>query len=361
MAKRILSWFFLVPCAVLVAGAHAGLSWDGGVVMAFVLLAASFVVLLFAAGGLVSGAVGIAHALRLPKLLVGIVLVSLTTTAPEFVVSVSAALRGEPEFAVGNAVGSVICDDGLALGLMAILAPAPVLLHPRILLSANIFIALAVAVAFGAGLDGRFTRVEGLVLVGIFGLYLAWMLIAEAWRGRRGATAVEEPSAGAAHEERPLRPGAAVLAFILGVAGVLLASSIVLDSAATIATAFGVPEVIIGLTLIAIGTSLPEIATCVAAAWRGEGAIAAGDILGADILNITWILGMSAAVNPVSVRREEVLFMFPAMIVILGAMLISMWTGRRVRRAEGFILISLFAIYVALTIVLFGPSSLRPS
>ncbi|MBN1419146.1 MAG: calcium/sodium antiporter [Planctomycetes bacterium] len=356
--KRILYGLILIPCAVLVVSGHAGLSLGEGVATAFVMLGASFVVLMFAADGLVGGAVGIADALGVPKLLVGIVLVSVATTAPEFVVSVSAALRGQPEFAVGNAVGSVICDDGLALGLMAILAPAPVILDPRILRPASTFLAMAIAVAFCTALDGRFTRQEGLALVGIFVLYITWTLICEARRRRGGgAAAEEEPLPGAVHEVQVLRKGTAVLAFILGVAGVLLSSTIVLDSAAAIAVAFGVPEVIIGLTLIAFGTSLPEIATCVAAARRGEGAIAAGDILGADILNICWILGMSAVANPIAVRREEVFFMFPAMIVVVSAMLLSMWTGRRLRRAEGVLLLSLFAAYLAATVILFGPPS----
>ena len=310
----------------------------------------AFALLIYSAGFLVDGAVGIAHRTGLPKIIVGIVVVGLATTAPELAVSVAAALRGSPEIALGNAVGSVIVDDGAAIGLGMVLAPAAVAINPRIMRSVGVFVPAAGVAAFLLALNGTIGRREGAFLLAVYVVYMVVLIVTH----RRQAAEGESPDdAELAEHVKPGGIGRQVLRLAGGVAGVLLASELLVPSAQFIALELGVPEAIIGLTIIAVGTSLPEIATCVSASRKGHGDLAFGDILGADILNVLWIIGASALVNPISVERQVVLFSFPWMFAVVGAMLGLVWIGYSLRRWKGVVLLALFAVYLASTIVLF--------
>ncbi len=310
----------------------------------------AFALLIYSSGFLVDGAVGIAHRTGLPKIIVGIVVVGLATTAPELAVSVAAALRGSPEIALGNAVGSVIVDDGAAIGLGMVMAPAVVAINPRIMRSVGVFVPAAGVAAFLLALNGTIGRQEGAFLLAVYVVYMVVLIVTY----RRQAADGESPEeAELAEHAKPGGIGLHALRLAGGVAGVLLASELLVPSAQFIALDLGVPEAIVGLTIIAVGTSLPEIATCVSASRKGHGDLAFGDILGADILNVLWIIGASALVNPISVSRRVVLFSFPWMFVVVGAMLGLVWMGYSLRRWKGVVLLALFAVYLASTIVLF--------
>lgn len=310
----------------------------------------AFALLIYSAGFLVDGAVGIAHRTGLPKIIVGIVVVGLATTAPELAVSVAAALRGSPEIALGNAVGSVIVDDGAAIGLGMVMAPAVVAINPRIMRSVGMFVPAVGVAAFLLALNGTIGRLEGASLLAVYVVYMVVLIVTHRRQAAKGAPPEE---ADLAEHVKPGGIRLQVLRLAGGVAGVLLASELLVPSAQFIALELGVPEAIVGLTIIAIGTSLPEIATCVRASRKGHGDLAFGDILGADILNVLWIIGASALVNPISVARRVVLFSFPWMFVVVGAMLGLVWMGYSLRRWKGVVLLALFAVYLASTIVLF--------
>jgi len=255
------------------------------------LLLISFAILFKCADYFVAGAVGIAQVTRIPKMVVGIVLVGLATTAPEFGVSVQAAFLGHPEIALGNAIGSVICDDGV---------------------ERNVSIA-----------------------------------------SQKNQHQEEEEKA------HPLSLKISLLKkpiflFIAGICGVILSSRIVIWASIRIAQHFSLSETVIGLTIIAIGTSLPEISTCITAARKGEGEIAVGDIIGADILNILWIIGVSSIVNPIKVDLEVINFTFPYMILIVTVMLVSMRLGCRLTKGKGILLLGLYGLYLFLTLKLFS-------
>ena len=280
-------------------------------------------------------------------MLIGIVLVSLATTAPELAVSVQSALMGNPEIALGNAVGSVIVDDGVALALGALVAGSPILVNPYLLKTTGLFLIGVDLIAYFMAFDGTLSRLEGAVLVLLFAVYIVF-----AYFTRRRSSEVdsynleelaeiEEAIAG-----RGL--GTLMLWFAVGLAGVLVCSHYIVESAIVIAGFLGISEAVIGLTVIAIGTSLPEIATAVIAARKGHGGIVVGNILGADILNICWIAGASAVVNPLVVPTNVIHFSFPAMLVIVGTMLIAMRTGYRLTRTEGIILMVLYGIYLGM-------------
>tara|TARA_B100001123_G_scaffold408009_1_gene500779 strand:+ start:1487 stop:2464 length:978 start_codon:yes stop_codon:yes gene_type:complete len=315
--------------------------------VAVAVLVVCFYVLAKCASWFVDGAVGVAEYLKLPKMLIGIVLVSLATTAPELAVSVQSALMGNPEIALGNAVGSVIVDDGVALALGALVAGSPILVNPYLLKTTGLFLIGVDLIAYFMAFDGTLSRFEGAVLVLLFAVYIVFAYFTR----RRSSEADSDNLEELAEIEEAIAGrglGTLMLWFATGLAGVLVCSHYIVESAIVIAGFLGISEAVIGLTVIAIGTSLPEIATAVTAARKGQGGIVVGNILGADILNICWIAGASAAVNPLVVPTNVIHFSFPAMLVIVGTMLIAMRTGYKLTRTEGIILMVLYGIYLGM-------------
>ena len=306
---------------------------------------------LFKAGDwFVAGAVGLSERLRLPRILIGIIVVGFSTTLPELLVSVQAAAQGMPEVALGNAIGSVIADDALALALAAIIAPILIHNHATFRIAAAFLIVIDF-IAFGLAGDGLLSRLEGAAMIALLGVYLFYAVYA-AKKGRAllPAEAVEP------HAAEPW--GRVLFAFGGGCAGVFIASNLVIASATTLAEAFGVPTFVISLTMVAVGTSLPEIATVIAAVRKGEGEVAAGNSIGADSLNSLWITRASALVNPIQVSQKIILFSFPAMIVVVITMLVFLRTRWRMDRWEGGVLLAMYAAFLVLLGVLFGPESM---
>lgn len=318
----------------------------------FAIVAACFFLLSKAADQLVEGAVGVAYSLKIPKIIVGLILVGFMTTAPEFTVSMISAAQGQPEIALGNAVGSVIADDALALGLGIIVAPVAISVNSRILRTTGVFLIGVDLTAFLLSLDGTISRLEGIVLLILLVGYLAVVVVVE-MRRRKNRPAAEEVPTEAEERYRAESSGSRLRRFAIGLVGVLIASEFLVNSAEFIARFFGVPPVVIGLTLVAVGTSIPEIATAIVAARKGHGDLAFGDILGADILNILWIVGASATVNPLSVGRKITLFSFPAMMIVVVTMLIFARIGYRFERWKGIVLVALYVMYLSATVVLF--------
>jgi cation:H+ antiporter len=315
------------------------------------ILVVCFYLLAKAADQLVEGAVGVAYGLNIPKIIVGIVLVGFMTTAPEFAVSMISAIQGAPEIALGNAVGSVIVDDAVALALGILVAPVAIAVDSRVLRTTGLFLIGIDLIAFLLSLDGTVGRGEGIVLLVLLAGYLAVVVFVE--MRRRRARKVDAKPTEADEFYKPASLRRQIGRFGVGIVGVLVASEFLVNSAQFIASFLGIPPVIIGLTLVAIGTSIPEIATSIIAARKGHGDLAFGDILGADILNILWIVGASATVNPLSVGRKVTLFSFPAMIVVVGTMLLFASMGHRFQRWKGIVLIIMYFVYLTVTIVLF--------
>lgn len=336
---------------------------------AFVLLVLAFYLLAKSSSWLVDGAVGIAERLRVPKLLIGIVLVGFATTAPEFAVSIISAVTGNPEMALGNAVGSVIVDDGVALALVGLLAAVPVAVPRRMLLQTAAFLVVIDVTAFVLVITNRLggdfvlTRWGGGVLLGLFFVYLVYIIWDRIRRPEeahpRGSAPEESPAVPAAAKAEAKGAGRGLPAliglFVLGLAIVIGASDVVVISAKRLASAAGVPNAVVALTVVAIGTSLPEIATCVTAARKGHGALAVGDIIGADVLNIAWIAGASAVANPLVVQPKVIYFMFPSMLIIVLTTLGGLIFLKRMTRGLGIVLVAEYVIYMGVMFWLFMP------
>jgi cation:H+ antiporter len=321
----------------------------------FIALIVSFAFLFKSASFFVKGASGIARVLNISKMVIGIVLVGMATTAPEFFVSVIAAIKGKPEFALGNAIGSVICDDGIALALAAILAPTVIYVNCRVLKVVGAFLLSIDILAYILARNGTIGRLEGVGFVLILCVYYFFILKRKGLRFAKDSPGNrrEESEGEKSSPHKRLEMRRLTLLFVVGLAGVVAASAVVVWAAEHIAEYFSVSETIIGLIVLAIGTSLPEISTCVTAAIKGEGEMAVGNIIGADILNVLWIIGVSSIANPITVELKVMNFTFPYMILIVLTMLVAMRIGCRLGKAKGLILLALYILYLFLTFKLF--------
>jgi cation:H+ antiporter len=320
----------------------------------FLAFIVSFAVLFKSASLFVDGASGIAQVLNVPKMVVGIVLVGLATTAPEFGVSFIAAILGQSEIALGNAIGSVICDDGVALAMAALLAPAAIFVNCRLIKSIGVFLISIDFLAYILARNGTIGRLEGLCLMLILCVYYVVVLRSQkrSMRSRKkketaSSTGKQSPQ----WEKEALKQ--LTIRFLTGLIGVAATSYLIVWAARSIASYFSISEIIIGSTIVAIGTSLPEISTCIAAALKGEGEIAVGNIIGADILNILWIIGMASLANPITVDLDIINFSFPYMILIVAVMLVSMRIGCRLGKVKGVVLLVLYILYIFLILSIF--------
>ena len=289
---------------------------------------------LFVGGeALVRGAVGIARKLSLSPLLIGLTVVGFGTSTPELLVSVDAALRGVPDIAIGNILGSNIGNILLIVGLSALVWPirvsgASLRRDTAVMMAAT----LALLVPFSLGMVHRVT---GLLLVAGLAAYLV-----HAYRNQDALPAPED-------DDPPAMPlWRAALWVGLGLAGLILGAGFLVDGAVGIARSFGLSEAFIGLTIVAVGTSLPELATSLVAAFRRQSEIAIGNIVGSNIFNVLGILGLTAAITPIPVAGRFPAFDLPVMIaasaLLTGLLLLRASIGRGV----GAGLLGTYGVYI---------------
>ncbi len=319
---------------------------------AWVVITIAFVILFKSASIFVDTSVALANRFGIPRLVIGIVLVSLATTAPELSVSLMAALRGSPEMALGNAIGSVICDDGLALALAGACALVPIAIIPAVLKSSAVFLIIVQVLTFlFVAADQTLGRFEGAVLVLMFVCYMVFLFRQQKKGIMQAETGLPDTN------DEPVSMAKLLCLFIVALAGIIIASEFIITSATAIARSFHISEGVIAMTLVAFGTSIPEVATCITAARKGEGAIAVGNILGADIMNICWVAGASAIANDLTLKTKDIYFMFPSMFIIVGSMLLLLRSGYSLTRRKGIILFVLYLLYLGAFFVFFPPQT----
>ena len=313
-------------------------------------LAGCFAILLVCGHLFVNGSVGIAEKTHIPKILIGTLLVSIGTTLPELAVSVQSAILGHTNLALGNAIGSVVADDSLAFGAAAVLAPLPFVVNRKLLKPSAFLLLGSTVLLYIFAFNGTITRLEGAVFLSVLAGYFGW-LIHSAKSHREKALQEQTPGL----EPPRIAPTGTALAvkFTAGLTGVLIASRGIIWAATGISKEFGISEIIIGLTVVAIGTSLPEIATCAIAARKKEGDIAAGNILGADILNILWIIGMSAVAHPLNASRHTIHFYCLTMLAIVVTFLSILLFVNKIKKIHGGILLTFYLAFLSVSIFLF--------
>lgn len=312
-----------------------------------------------AADWLVGEAVVLSERSGLPKVIIGATVVSLGTTAPEAAVSVLAALQGNPDVALGNATGSIICDTGLILGIACLILPLKL---PRQMVSRQGWLQLAAGGLLVAACwpwqDGGNPFQSGGVLpqwLGIVFLVLlvGYLYLSVRWaKGAGGTTELEEFE----HDAAASMPYI-VSKLLVAVAMVVCSSHVLIFAITEIAERMGVPSTIVAATLVAFGTSLPELVTAVTAARKDHGDLAIGNIIGADILNVLFVAGMSAAVTPGGLKAHESLFQvyFPSMLIVLIVFRIGVtFSKERLQRPFGAVLLFVYIAAIAISIAAFG-------
>jgi len=304
--------------------------------------------LVWSADRFVEGAAVTARHFGMPPLLIGMVIVGFGTSMPEMVVSTFAALQGNPGIALGNAYGSNITNIALILGLTALISPIAV--HSQVLRKELPILTVVTGLAAWQLWDGSVTRVEALLLLGTFLALMGWTI----WQGLQKNT----DSLAREMEQKLSAPAAplqrAIVWLCVGLAALIISSRILVWGAVEIAHAFGVSDLIIGLTVVAIGTSLPELASSLLAVRKGEHDIALGNILGSNLFNTLAVVGIAGSIHPLSVGPE----VLSRDILVMALLTLSLFLfgygfrgGGRINRFEGGCLLACYVGYTAYLIV----------
>lgn len=313
---------------------------------------AGLTLLVLGAEVLVRGASRLAISLGISPLIVGLTIVAFATSSPELAVSIGGALDGKTDLALGNVVGSNIFNLLFVLGASALAAP---LLVDRELVWREIPIMIGVSLLFwGLALDGHISRGDGLLFLGLLTAYLAALVVIS----RRQPGSIELPELPAEIQTDPARLRSVQLAMIVaGLCLLVLGSQWLVSASVNIARWLGISELVIGLTILAAGTSLPEAATSVMAALRGQRDIAAGNIIGSCIFNLLAVLGATAAIAPdgLAVASSLLTFDIEVMIAASIACLPITFTGHRIARWEGALFLAYYAAY-AIYLILYAQS-----
>ena len=292
----------------------------------------------------VDGASALARRFHLPELLIGATVVSIGTTLPEVMVSTISAVSGHGEIAYGNAIGSVICNAALIAAITVAVRPAKV--DPKTLrVPVAFFFAAAAVYCFAAYGMGRFTRPLGLLMLAMFAAYM----VANVWQMKN---APAEPE----HEEEPMGIGKIVLLLVVGAALIALGANLLVDNGTIIAKELGVPETVIALTFVALGTSLPELVTAITSLVKGHGSLSVGNIIGANLFNLVLVSGVSVTLAPFEVPVGKTIFGInsslildmPLMLVVMALLTIPALTTKKLHRWQGILLLCIYAAFCAI-------------
>jgi len=306
---------------------------------ALIYLAIGFVLLVWSADRLVAGASALARNYGVSALVVGVTIVGFGTSAPEMVVSALASLEGNPSLAVGNALGSNIANIGLILGLTGLVYPMSVERSTR----KREFPLLAI-VTVGTALlmvNGHLSRFDGLLLAGGLAVFLGAMI----YRGKRSSQVDSSTQALMSEIASGMSTRSAAIWTGVGLVMLPLSAQILVNGAIGLAELMGVSEAVIGLTVVALGTSLPELAAAIASALRREDDLCIGNILGSNLFNLLGVLGIAALIHPMSIERDLIVRDLPVMaltFIMLGAM--AYFSGR-VGRVSAALLLATYVIY----------------
>ena len=304
--------------------------------MMYVLLIVGFILLIKGADFFVDGASSTAKLLKVPSVIIGLTIVAMGTSAPEAAVSISAGLSGSSDIALSNVIGSNIFNLLIVVGVSAIICPMKT---EKVILRRDIWWSLGAAVATLIMMaDMKISGAEGILLLGGMAAYIA-VLIFDARKKRDGGDEVKAMS--------PLK---SIIYIVGGLAAIIIGGDLVVDSACDIAAAFGMSEALIGLTIVAAGTSLPELVTSIVAAKKGDSGLALGNVVGSNIFNILFILGSASALTTINVAPE--LFIDTAILIAVTLLMYFLCrTKEKTSRAEGAICVLTYAAYMAYIIL----------
>ena len=300
------------------------------ILIQILLLALGFTMLIKGADWFVDGASGIATKFGIPQLVIGLTIVAMGTSAPEAAVSISAAIGGSADITIGNIVGSNILNIFIILGISAVITTLAV--ASSTIKYETPFMILVTVLLLVLGLDGTIGLIDGIILIIAFIAYLTYLFI------MAKNNKEEQP------EAKQMAIWKAILLTIIGLALIILGSNVTVDAATAIAKAFGVSERFIGLTIVALGTSLPELFTSVSAARKHNADIAIGNIVGSNIFNILFVVGISSVIIPVPFASN---FIFDTIVAIIAAalLLVCCLKTKSLKRWAGILMLICYAAY----------------
>lgn len=312
------------------------------------LFAVGLVFLIKGGDWFVDGATGIARRFGLPELLIGATVVSIGTTLPEVMVSTTSALSGHGEIAYGNAIGSVICNTALIAAITTAIRPGKA--DPRSLRLPVAFFFTAAAIYAGVAYTTRyFSRLTGFIMLGMFCAYMA----ATVWQMKSHSSAHPPASRPEAEESSMLKD---VVLLIAGAALIAVGADLLVDNGTLIAQALGVPESVIALTFVALGTSLPELVTAITSLVKGHGALSLGNVIGANLFNLVLVSGVSVTLAPFSIPQNSTIaghnaslvLDIPVMLAVMAFLTLPALRRGKLSRFQGIALLAVYAAFCAI-------------
>lgn len=313
------------------------------------LLIVGFVALIKGADIFVDGASSTAQNFKVPKMLIGLTIVAFGTSAPELAVSMSALASGSSDMVLGNVIGSNILNILLILGIAALIKPIAVKDNtvrkelPLVLLISTLLVVLFLDTVFAGASANQITRSDGIVIILFFSVFLYYLL----------ALAKQKKEPKSTEEEPKFKLGKSLLFVLIGLAAIIIGSDLVVDNASSIASALGISERIIALTVIAFGTSLPELVTTVVSAKKGEQDLLVGNIIGSNIFNICLVLGIPVVIFG-GIAESSFQMLDLVMLIVSAALLFifSKTSKQKISRSEGAIMLAVFAVYYTLVFII---------
>lgn len=324
--------------------------------ISIVLFIIGLVLLIFCGDWFVDGATGIARKFHIPELIIGATVVSIGTTLPEVMVSADAAIKGQGATAYGNAIGSIICNTALILAITIAVKPSKV--DKKSLKTPVIFFFVAALIyVLNAYIFKRFSLASGIVLLSVFVIYMIYTVITTKKRMAQEVKTTEPAEENQNEEEKEKKEKPVwqnILLLVVGAIGIAFGANLLVDNGVIIAGAMGVPESVIALTMIALGTSLPELVTAITSLVKGHGSLSLGNIIGANFFNLVLVSGISTTLSPFDLPVEKTIgglnaslvVDLPLMIIVMLIVTIPALIKGKLTRAQGIILLVLYASFL---------------
>lgn len=324
--------------------------------ISIVLFIIGLVLLIFCGDWFVDGATGIARKFHIPELIIGATVVSIGTTLPEVMVSADAAIKGQGATAYGNAIGSIICNTALILAITIAVKPSKV--DKKSLKTPVIFFFVAALIyVLNAYIFKRFSLASGIVLLSVFVIYMIYTVITTKKRMTQEVKTTEPAEENQNEEEKEKKEKPVwqnILLLVVGAIGIAFGANLLVDNGVIIAGAMGVPESVIALTMIALGTSLPELVTAITSLVKGHGSLSLGNIIGANFFNLVLVSGISTTLSPFDLPVEKTIgglnaslvVDLPLMIIVMLIVTIPALIKGKLTRAQGIILLVLYASFL---------------
>ncbi|WP_026895354.1 calcium/sodium antiporter [Clostridiisalibacter paucivorans] len=287
----------------------------------------------------IESSVEFARTYHLPEIFIGATIISIATTAPEAIVSITAASRGHDSISIGNAIGSIICNTGLILGISNIIVPSKI--NHRLFKIKSIVFLLFFLIFGTLAYDGLINIMDGFILLILLLIYI--ILDTFTLKNKKEKNSKSKNKNFESNSTIKI-----ILTFIIGLSGIIIGSNLLINNTIVLARFIGVPESVISLSLISLGTSLPELTTALTAIKKGHSSLSIGNIIGANILNLTLVIGGSALTTPLIVEKQNLILDIPVSFFMMLVVIVPCLLKNKITRIQGIILLTIYIVYISI-------------